>query len=142
DPDSLTLPGAVLGTLGYMSPEQVSGGDVDERSDIFAIGVLVVEALTGELPFRGASARDMMIATINTPYRLPGDSPEVQRLDAVLQRCLAKEPERRFATIAELGEELIPALLDCPPFRDPGRASSDEVHTHMWGQDPVLGSDR
>jgi hypothetical protein len=116
DPDSLTLPGTVLGTLGYMSPEQVSGGEVDERADIFSMGVLVTEAVTGELPFRGASAREMMLATINQPFSLTGDSPEVRRLDAVLQRCLAKEPGGRFPTVAELGEELIPALLDCPPF--------------------------
>jgi serine/threonine protein kinase len=137
DPDSLTLPGAVLGTLGYMSPEQVSGGASDERSDIFALGVLVVEALTGELPFKGATARDMMIATINAPYRLEGESPEIQHLDAVLQRCIAKDPAARFASIAELADELIPALLDCPPLVAPPAEPRDELPTRMWGQDPV-----
>ena len=140
DPDSLTLPGAVLGTLGYMSPEQVSGGASDERSDIFALGVLVVEALTGRLPFKGATARDMMIATINTPYRLEGTTPEIQRLDAVIQRCIAKDPAQRFATIAELADELIPALLDCPPLVPPPADPPDELPTRMWRQDPVAGS--
>jgi hypothetical protein len=140
DPDSLTLPGAVLGTLGYMSPEQVSGGASDERSDIFAIGVLLVEALTGQLPFKGATARDMMIATINTPYRLEGATLEIQRLDAVLQRCIAKDPAGRFASIAELADELIPALLDCPPLVPPPGEPPDELPTRMWGQDPIANS--
>src|SRR5262249_22007757 len=53
DPNTLTVKGAVLGTLGYMSPEQLMGEEADERSDIFAVGVLVVEALTGQRPFHG-----------------------------------------------------------------------------------------
>ncbi|HKC23689.1 MAG TPA: serine/threonine-protein kinase, partial [Thermoanaerobaculia bacterium] len=129
DPDSLTLPGTVVGTLGYMSPEQVSGARTDARTDVFALGVLAVETLTGRLPFRGASARELMIATLNDPYHLPGDGPEIEALDAVLQRCLAKDPSLRYATVTELAEELLPALLDCPPFAPPPGEDPNELRT-------------
>jgi len=130
DPDSLTLPGTVLGTLGYMSPEQVSGGAVDERSDLFSLGVLLVESLTGRLPFRGASAREMMVATVNEPFRLEGDAPDVKRVDAIVQRCLAKEPRARYATAAALQADLVPALLELTPLPVPAGESNPELRTH------------
>jgi hypothetical protein len=129
DPDSLTLPGTVVGTLGYMSPEQVSGGRTDARTDVFALGVLVVEMLTGRLPFRGASARELMIATLNDPYHLSGGGPEVEALDAVVQKCLVKDPSARYATVTELAEELLPALLGCPPFAPPSEGDGNELRT-------------
>ena len=71
----------------------------------------------------------MAISTLNDPYHLPGDSPEVEALDAVLQRCLAKDPTLRYATVTELGEELLPALLDCPPFAPPSEEDPSELRT-------------
>jgi len=119
DPNSLTAPGTVMGTFGYMSPEQLSGEDVDERTDIFSLGVMVVEALTGNRPFSGRTHGALLNSILHQPFQLKSSVKEVQRLDAVLQKCLAKDRTGRFASVAELQTELIPALNDCPPLAAP-----------------------
>jgi eukaryotic-like serine/threonine-protein kinase len=114
--DRLTETGTVLGTLGYMSPEQLLGREVDTRSDLFSVGVMVVEALTGRWPFQGATYGELLAAIVLEPYHLPGGSPQARALDQVLQRCLAKEPGDRFPTAAALRDALIPGLRECPPL--------------------------
>lgn len=114
DSSTVSMPGAILGTLGYMSPEQLNGREVDERTDIFSLGVMVIEALTGERPFRGGSYIEHLMALCSAPYHLPGQSAEEQTLDAALQRCIAHEPEGRFRSVAELKQGLLPALHACP----------------------------
>jgi len=116
DRHTLTVPGVVLGTFGYMSPEQLSGEEVDERSDIFSLGVMVFEAVTGERPFRGKTHTELFRSTLQEPFQLPGDSTEVNRLRSVLQTCLSKDRDRRYAKVAALQWELIPALRACPKF--------------------------
>jgi serine/threonine-protein kinase len=133
DPRSLTLPGAVLGTLSYMSPEQLAGQTIDARTDVFSIGVLVVETLTGRHPFRGRTSTAVVAAILHQPFRLEGDGAGVQALDMVLQRCLAKARADRFATVGELRDELIPAIRGCPPFAGVPRGT--------WTQDTVVGED-
>jgi eukaryotic-like serine/threonine-protein kinase len=112
----LTRPGSVIGTLGYMSPEQLTGEEVDERSDIFSLGVMVVEALTGDRPFSGRTYPELVSAILHEPFHLEGSREEVHRLDGVLQKCLAKDRAERFGSIAEMQKELIPALEGCPPL--------------------------
>jgi serine/threonine protein kinase len=112
---SLTLPGTVLGTPGYMAPEQLAGRETDERSDIFSLGVMVVEALTGRRPFVGNTIFELQNAMATQPYCIPGDAPEVADLNAVLQRCLAYERQQRYANITEVRAALLPALLACSP---------------------------
>jgi serine/threonine protein kinase len=104
----------VMGTFGYMSPEQVTGATVDERSDLFSIGVMVVEALTGRRPFRGNTYQQLLTSILQGAFHLQGGSGEAQRLDEVLQRCLAKDRKHRFSSAAEMQKELIPALRNCP----------------------------
>ncbi len=110
-------PGVVMGTLAYMSPEQASGGPVDERSDIFSLGIVIFEMLTGRNPFARPGAgllaataivRDPAPAPSQTNRRLP---PE---LDEILARALAKEPEARYQSAATLAAELrsLVAILD------------------------------
>src|SRR5262249_19496149 len=111
---SLTARGSIVGTFGYMSPEQLTGEEVDERSDIFSIGVMVVEALTGRRPFSGKTQAELLTAVLHGSYHLEGESMEVKLLDGVLQRCLAKDKADRFATAAEMQAELIPAMRKCP----------------------------
>jgi len=115
--DRLTVTGTVVGTLGYMSPEQLTGHEVDARSDLFAVGVMVVEALTGRWPFQGATYGELLGAIVLEPYHLPevqGAKLQVLALDMVLRRCLAKEPGGRFDGASELRHELVPALRECP----------------------------
>ncbi len=111
---SLTARGTIVGTFGYMSPEQLVGEDADQRSDIFSIGVMVVEALTGRRPFGGRTYAELLTAVLHGSYHLEGDSREVKCLDEALQRCLAKDPVKRFASVAKAQQELIPAIRNCP----------------------------
>jgi hypothetical protein len=104
----MTLPGQLMGSFQYMSPEQINGGNVDERSDIFSIGVLLYELLTAELPFQGKDMGETLLKIIHdappplnrflTGY--PAD------LDEVMQRVLAKDRERRFQAAEDLAFEL------------------------------------
>ena len=112
----ITAPGTIMGTYGYMSPEQLTGGEVDERSDLFSLGVMVVEAITGGRPFGGQTYHELLTNVLQTPFHLTGASPAVRHLDAALQKCLAKERTARFASAPEMGRELIPALSACPPL--------------------------
>ncbi|MCA1815743.1 MAG: protein kinase, partial [Acidobacteria bacterium] len=113
--DVVTTPGAVLGTFGYMPPEQLTGGRVDARSDLFSVGVMIVEALTGGRPFKGRTLHELLTNILHGTFHLRGDAPELLRLDAALGRCLAKEPAARFASAADARRELLPLLRDCPP---------------------------
>lgn len=115
DQKTMTARGTVLGTFGYMSPEQLSGEEVDERSDVFAIGVMVVEALTGRRPFIGKTYAELLRSVTHDSFQFADDSVEGKRLNAVLQKCLAKKREDRFASMSDLQRALIPAIRDCAP---------------------------
>jgi protein kinase-like protein len=100
-----TRPGMILGTVGYMSPEQARGEMVDGRSDIFSFGVLLYEMLSGLRAFGGASSIETMAAVLRDPVPTLGKSvPEA--LKRIVQRCLEKDPEARFQTALELITEL------------------------------------
>jgi eukaryotic-like serine/threonine-protein kinase len=98
-------PGQVLGTVGYMSPEQVRGNVADGRSDIFAAGVILYEMLTGKRAFQKASSVETMTAILNEDPPVisqlaPNLSPGLQK---IVNRCLAKSPEQRFQHASDLG---------------------------------------
>jgi len=112
---SVTAPGTLLGTFAFSSPEQLMGADIDQRSDIFSLGVIVVIALTGRRPFPGKTYQELITAIMSRPFHFPGRAPEVKRLDAVLQKCLAVEKENRFSSVAEMRRELIPAIRQTLP---------------------------
>jgi serine/threonine protein kinase len=112
----LTRPGSLIGTLGYMSPEQLTGEEVDERSDIFSLGVMVVEALTGRRPFSGRTYPELVSAILHQPFHLKSSREEVHHLDEMLQKCLAKDRADRFASVATMHMELISAIERCPPL--------------------------
>jgi eukaryotic-like serine/threonine-protein kinase len=98
---ALSSPGMVLGTVGYMSPEQVRGEVVDARSDIFSFGCVLYEMASGKQPFTGKSAADAMSAVLreDPPELNPAPSAGVA---AILHRCLEKDPARRFQSAADL----------------------------------------
>jgi serine/threonine protein kinase len=108
--DSLTTLGTVMGTLGYMSPEQLSGQASDERSDLFSTGVMIFEGITGTLPFQATSYADLLRAMSHNSPTVPGDSVEIVRLNSLLRKCLAPNRNNRFQTATELQSELLPAL--------------------------------
>jgi hypothetical protein len=111
---ALTEPGAVMGTLAYMPPEQLSGQAVDERSDVFAFGVMTIEALTGTNPFARAETRSTIAAVLNDTVRLRGEGASTIALDAALQKCIAKRADDRYPNASMMKSVLIRALNDCP----------------------------
>jgi eukaryotic-like serine/threonine-protein kinase len=128
---SLTATGTVMGTLAYMSPEQLSGQPVDERTDVFSLGVIAFECVSGRNPFRGEDASRTIAAILHGSVGLEGDAPEVRALDAVLQRCLARRPAERYASVAALRDALVPALRACPPIAGGTRPEGDEATTQV-----------
>ena len=106
--DYLTSPGVAVGTVAYMSPEQLRGEMVDARSDIFAFGVLLFECLTGQLPFRGETPIDIQYAILRQPpSTLRSLTPDISPAwEQLVERCLAKHPEQRFGSMAEVLEAL------------------------------------
>jgi len=102
---SATRTGAVLGTPGYMSPEQVRGEQVDARSDIFALGVILHELLSGQRTFRAGSIVESGYSILHDePPPLPASVPS--GVAQVVQRCLAKDPEQRFQSARDLAFSL------------------------------------
>jgi hypothetical protein len=116
DSASLTAVGTVMGTRAYMSPEQLRGREVGERTDIFALGVMIVECLIGESPFREKDAAEMTADEVNGAIRIQGESTALQALNTGLGKCLARDPEARYPTVARAQEALIPLIRDCPRY--------------------------
>ena len=127
----MTTPGTVMGTIGYMSPEQLTGEAVDERTDLFSVGVMVVEALTGRRPFRGNVYTELLSSIVHGSFHLETGSKEAERLDAVLQKCLAKDREGRFSSAGEMQRELILAIREYP-LPSTQQWSSSEADTPLY----------
>ncbi len=103
---ALTAAGEVIGTVGYMSPEQLKGLPLDARSDLFSVGAVLYEAVSGERAFPGRTAGERMAAILSkdpNPLRVPGAPPELQ---ALLARALAREPSLRYPTAAAFLSDL------------------------------------
>jgi hypothetical protein len=103
-----TEPGVVLGTLGYMSPEQVRGRPADARSDIFSFGAILYEMLSGKRAFHGDSAADTMSAILREdPPDLSATNQTIDPgLDRIVRHCLEKSPEQRFHSAHDLAFDL------------------------------------
>jgi serine/threonine protein kinase/tetratricopeptide (TPR) repeat protein len=120
-----TEPGVVLGTLGYMSPEQARGKPTDARSDIFAFGAILYEMLSGKRAFQGESAADTLSAILmkeppDLSYVTRGVSPGLER---VVRHCLEKNPEQRFHSAHDLAFDL-DALSDVSSPAAPSPAAA------------------
>jgi serine/threonine-protein kinase len=104
----LSTPGQVVGTVPYMSPEQIRGGAVDALSDLFAFGIITYEMATGSRPFAGATSADVSSAILrDTPYRLTRVRAELPaELERIVTRCLEKDPGSRFPNALMLAAEL------------------------------------
>jgi serine/threonine protein kinase len=110
----LTRPGVVFGTPYYMSPEQASGQPVDARADIYSLGVLLYEMVTGALPFEadtymGVLTKHMFAAPVKPSLRVPAGA-QLGEVEAVVLRALEKDPAARYASMAELSAALQRAM--------------------------------
>jgi two-component system LytT family response regulator len=100
----LTSGGVVLGTVSYMSPEQALGRDIDHRTDLFSLGVVLYQMASGKLPFTGASAQETLARILQSPPdalgRLNYELPE--EFERIVRKCLEKDRERRYQSAKEL----------------------------------------
>ena len=124
DPEALTIPitatspGAVIGTSGYMSPEQAEGDNIDSRSDIFSLGVVLYEMVAGQPPFKGRTDSHTRVSILDhepTPLlELSADAP--RQLERIVSKALAKDRSKRYQTVTDL-------KLDLEQLRDELRSS-------------------
>jgi len=105
---TMSSPGAISGTSAYMSPEQAAGGTVDARADVFALGIVLFEMLSGRRPFVGGNALAMMHAILHEePIALASVLPDAPaELGRIVRRCLEKDPDRRIQTALDVRNDL------------------------------------
>src|SRR5262249_6861751 len=129
-----TTPGVVMGTVGYMSPEQVRGDEVDHRSDIFAFGAILYEMLAGRRAFQGDSAVEVMNAILKEePPEISEPTREVlPALDQVVRHCLEKSREERFQSMADLAFHLDAILAAAD--RETSAAERARPRSREWPQ--------
>ena len=132
---SLTVSGMVIGTPAYMSPEQVTGSPVDHRTDLYALGIVGYEMLTGQPPFEGSTPTESLMMRVAHPaepvQRVRADAPPV--LAEVVNRCLAQDPAQRFAT----GGEIVRALGGVTPVSG-GHATAEMARGARRAHLPLL----
>jgi serine/threonine-protein kinase len=135
---SLTRTGGLIGSPAYMAPEQILGGAVDARADLFSTGVMLYQMLTGELPFQGASLMEVAHRVAYEPPRpLTGVDPG---LATVLLRSMEKDPHRRYPTALALGEALGQATDDMHPLHGyPQTSAVTTTDTQASTLDTVVG---
>jgi eukaryotic-like serine/threonine-protein kinase len=137
--ESITEEGMILGTLEYMAPEQVEGKEADTRTDIFALGVVIYEMVTGRKAFGGTSKAGLAAAILSShPPPIRGIQPHVPLvLEHVVQRCLAKDPEERWQSARDLAIEL--KWIAAAPSSAPSDETTEQPHRkRTWSVSVVV----
>src|SRR6185437_9075089 len=104
--EELTQTGLFMGSPKYMAPEQVMGGEISVRTDIYALGVILYEMIAGKVPFDRKAGMSTLVAHVNeAPPPISTRNPDAvvsPEMEAIVMRCLAKEPDKRFASMKDL----------------------------------------
>jgi serine/threonine protein kinase/formylglycine-generating enzyme required for sulfatase activity len=136
---TLTEPGTVLGTVGYMSPEQARGQPVDQRSDIFSFGTILYELISGHRPFRGEIPALVIHAILKSdPPELPASVGPA--LSSLILRCLEKEPSRRFQSAADLAFALQTLSTVSGSANAPAERPRTRLAAPWWGTAALLAA--
>ncbi len=111
---SMSIPGLAIGTATNMSPEQAAGKELDSRSDVFSLGVVLYEMATGSLPFQGLDATQILQAIVNESYRLPSKlNPNIPKeLDRIICKALQKDRALRYQTLGDLKADMVKLQRD------------------------------
>lgn len=125
----MTQSGALIGTPGYIAPEQITGQGIDHRADLYSLGVVAFEVLTGQLPYPAENAMEALFKHVNEPVpsacALNAGLPVA--VDEVLRRALAKDPAARYGTAFELIEAVVVALGGTVTHTPPGLQTAAQV---------------
>jgi serine/threonine protein kinase len=106
--ENITLMGEIVGTPGYMSLEQIKGENLDRRSDIFSLGIILYEMVTGKLPFTGKTLGDLLLKYIKEKPQIPSeiDANVPKYLERIIFKCMNKDPKNRYSNVEEILKEL------------------------------------
>lgn len=113
----ITTDKRVFGSLGYMSPERLCAQPIDPRTDIYSLGIIIYESLTGGQPFIGATAKDTIRMHVKSPHTPPSHHvalDNAQLVDHIIDRCIAKRADDRYQTVLELKEDLDTIIRSAP----------------------------
>jgi serine/threonine protein kinase len=134
----ITVDGQVFGTPSYMSPEQITGKPLDARTDIFSLGVMLYEMLTGKKPFTGDTVVTITYNILNQEVVFPPTIPP--QVEHVLRKCLAKDPNMRYSSAAEVAADLDQRnfVYSRPSTQATSPNTTVSISSPSWGQTPSI----